>query len=58
MAQNFFNFNLGDPEYINAQIDVLEKKFRKHRSNPDSLTAERKSGLTLLKPLRLLAIQV
>ena len=39
---NFFNFNINDDDLRNAQLDVLEKKFKKWKNNPDSLTAERK----------------
>lgn len=39
---HFFNFNLDDMEVVNAQIDVLEKKFRKWKNYSDGLQAERK----------------
>ena len=39
---HFFNFNLDNPEVINAQIDVLEKKFREWKNYSDGLQAERK----------------
>ena len=42
MANAFFNFSVNDRHLVEKQIEVLAKKYDKHRNNPDRLEAERK----------------
>ena len=48
----FFNFNLSDPELIDRQVRVLERKYKKHRnSDASQLEKERKIRAYVLEAL-------